>query len=55
MVTAVKSELKKRAARLTVKFIVQSDKKNVYDEFCKHLFVSDRGESICCKLNLSHL
>ena len=45
MVTAVKSELTNRAVPLTVNFVIQPDKQNVYDEFCKHLFPLDQGES----------
>ena len=43
-VKAVKEELRSRKPQLTVKFVIQPDKQNIYNEFCKHLLASDNGK-----------
>jgi O-acetyl-ADP-ribose deacetylase (regulator of RNase III) len=46
MVKEMKNQLIMRSLPLTVKFIVQPDQQNVYDEFCKQVLKTqnDRGK-----------
>ena len=41
MVNEVKKEIKNRKLAFKVRFVIQAGQKNVYDEFCKQILVSD--------------
>jgi O-acetyl-ADP-ribose deacetylase (regulator of RNase III) len=41
MIREMKQQIEKRKLPWTVKFIIQPDQQNVYDEFCKQLLLSD--------------
>jgi hypothetical protein len=43
MVREMKQQITNRKLPWTVKFIVQPNQQNVYDEFCKQLLSSDDG------------
>jgi hypothetical protein len=44
MVKEMKTQLKKRNLPWTVKFVVQPDQLNVYDEFCKQILTTYDGK-----------
>ncbi|CAF2747523.1 unnamed protein product [Rotaria sp. Silwood2] len=41
MVREIKNQLKTRNLSLTVKFVIQPEQKNIYDEFCKQVLASE--------------
>ena len=47
MVKEMKQQIEKRKLAWTVKFVVQPNQQNVYDEFCKQLLSSDHVPSHC--------
>jgi hypothetical protein len=44
MVREMKTQLIKRNLPWTVKFIIQSDQPNIYDEFCKEVLATHHGK-----------
>jgi O-acetyl-ADP-ribose deacetylase (regulator of RNase III) len=46
MVNEIKEQLKLRHLPLTVTFVIQSEQKNVYGEFCKQLFASGYDKAL---------
>ena len=55
MVSEIKKELRKRALSLTVKFVIQPGKPDVYDLFCKQVLASDKGTVLLSILIASRL
>ena len=43
MVKEMKKELTKRGLQLTVRFVIQPDQQNIYDEFCKQVLEAQDG------------
>jgi O-acetyl-ADP-ribose deacetylase (regulator of RNase III) len=44
MVNETKNQLKIRNSSLTVKFVIQPEQQNIYDEFCKQVLASEEGK-----------
>jgi hypothetical protein len=44
MVREVKNQLRTRDLQVTVKFVIQPEQQNVYDEFCKQVLSSEEGK-----------
>ncbi|CAF5044035.1 unnamed protein product [Rotaria sp. Silwood1] len=44
MVREIKNQLKTRNLSLTVKFVIQPEQQNIYDEFCKQVLASKKSE-----------
>ena len=46
LVKEIKNQINTRNLPLTVKFIIQSDQQNIYDEFCKQVLATQEGISM---------
>ena len=44
MVKTMKEQLADRKLSLLVKFVIEPDQQNVYDEFCKQVLMSNEGK-----------
>jgi O-acetyl-ADP-ribose deacetylase (regulator of RNase III) len=50
LVKEMKNQLTMRDSPLTVKFVIEPDQQNIYDEFCKQVLTSQEGIFLICLL-----